>query len=793
MPSTSRCSRASGSGRLALRRPRCARSRSTPTTSCRSPARRSRCSTTSASSPGGLAEARRAPARAARRHGACTVSPRPRSIGRSTRRGQASARAPANGRGADASVGLRPFWLLAAPAAARGDRRRAAPRRAAEAPRRPRAHRDRAGGTAATSRATTSSPQTAERALVWVYRERRAPGGWFLHGVCLRDMLPAYAELHCLSNFTFLRGASHPEELVAARARARLRGARHHRRVLARRRRARARRGEGARAQAHRRHARSRLDDGPKLVLLAHRPRRLRQPLRADHPGAAQRQQGQLPPDARRSRRRAGRLPRAAGPGDRTARSPAQARLARGALSRPRLDRGGAALRPGRPRAARRAARARRAAAGLPLVAAGDVHMHVRSRRRAAGRAHRDPPRPPGRASAAARCIPNGERHLRAADAARAALSARAARRDAATSPSAARFSLDELRYEYPEELVPAGRDAGDASCASSPTKGLARRFPGGAPDARARASSSTSSRSSPSCATSPTSSPCTTSCASRARAGILCQGRGSAANSAVCYALGITEVDPGAHVDAVRALHLARAQRAARHRRRLRARAARGGDPVHLRASTAASARRSPRPSSPTARRARCATSARRSGLDLDAGGPAGEDRLPWWDGRAGRCRAPARGRLRSRQARRASSWSRSSNELVGFPRHLSQHVGGFVIARGPLSRLVPIENAAMPERTVIQWDKDDLDALGLLKVDVLALGHAHRDPARARPRSSELPRPAVHDGRRAGRGPGGLRDDPARRHDRRVPDRVARADGDAAAPAARAASTTW
>jgi error-prone DNA polymerase len=62
--------------------------------------------------------------------------------------------------------------------------------------------------------------------------------------------------------------------------------------------------------------------------------------------------------------------------------------------------------------------------------------------------------------------------------------------------------------------------------------------------------------------------------------------------------------------------------------------------------------------------------------------------------------------------------------NTLVGFPRHLSQHVGGFVISQGPLSRLVPIENAAMPERTVIQWDKDDLDALGLLKIDVLGLG---------------------------------------------------------------------
>jgi error-prone DNA polymerase len=63
-------------------------------------------------------------------------------------------------------------------------------------------------------------------------------------------------------------------------------------------------------------------------------------------------------------------------------------------------------------------------------------------------------------------------------------------------------------------------------------------------------------------------------------------------------------------------------------------------------------------------------------------------------------------------------------ATELLGFPRHLSQHVGGFVIARGRLDELVPIENAAMPDRTVIQWDKDDLDALGLLKVDVLGLG---------------------------------------------------------------------
>ena len=68
-------------------------------------------------------------------------------------------------------------------------------------------------------------------------------------------------------------------------------------------------------------------------------------------------------------------------------------------------------------------------------------------------------------------------------------------------------------------------------------------------------------------------------------------------------------------------------------------------------------------------------------------------------------------------------------ARELVaypGFPRHLSQHVGGFVIARGLLEELVPIENAAMPERTVIQWDKDDLDDLGLLKVDRAGARHA-------------------------------------------------------------------
>jgi error-prone DNA polymerase len=74
--------------------------------------------------------------------------------------------------------------------------------------------------------------------------------------------------------------------------------------------------------------------------------------------------------------------------------------------------------------------------------------------------------------------------------------------------------------------------------------------------------------------------------------------------------------------------------------------------------------------------------------------------------------------------QAPVTQQWLFLAETLMGFQRHLSQHPGGFVISRGKLSRLVPIENAAMPDRSVVQWDKDDLDTLGLLKVDILTLG---------------------------------------------------------------------
>src|SRR6185503_503505 len=95
----------------------------------------------------------------------------------------------------------------------------------------------------------------------------------------------------------------------------------------------------------------------------------------------------------------------------------------------------------------------------------------------------------------------------------------------------------------------------------------------------------------------------------------------------------------------------------------------------------------------------------------------------MSWWDNRDALRQRLAEGGfdLANRVVRDVIDLTQ---ELVGFPRHLSQHPGGFVIDNRRLSRLVPVENATMPERTVIQWDKDDLDAMGLLKVDVLGLG---------------------------------------------------------------------
>jgi len=201
----------------------------------------------------------------------------------------------------------------------------------------------------------------------------------------------------------------------------------------------------------------------------------------------------------------------------------------------------------------------------------------------------------------------------------------------------------------------------------------------------------------------------------------ILCQGRGSAANSVVCWALGITEVDPE--------LGIMLFERFISRER---------GEPPdidvdfeHERSEEVIQYiyRRYGR------ERAALAASVIRyqvRGALRDVGRALGFpphllDRLSrehqWFDGwQANPERIRAAGL--DPDAPNVRRLLELSAELAGFPRHLSQHVGGFVIARGRLDELVPVENAAMPERTVIQWDKDDLDAIGLLKIDVLALG---------------------------------------------------------------------
>jgi len=525
--------------------------------------------------------------------------------------------------------------------------------------------------------------------------------------------LPNYAELHCLSNFTFLRGASHPEELVE-RAHALGYGAL-------------AITDECSVAGVVRAHvaakacglklligAEVKLADGLKLVVLATdrsgygnlcalitrgRMRAVKGSYRIERgdldaglPGCLVLLIPGARPDTGDARFVAERFP---------GRAWIAAELVCGANDHARLNE----------------LYALGQCSGLPLAAAGDVHMHLRSRRPLQDTLTAVRLGCPVHEAGHALHF-NAERHLRS----RLRLS-RIYRPEltAETLIIAGHcdFSLDSLRYEYPGEVVPAGETPA-SHLRRLTEQGLRKRFPQGAPQhvlkliehelaliaelnyehffltvhdvvefARAQ--------------------------------GILCQGRGSAANSAVCYALGITEVDP-ARMSVLFERFISRERNEPpdidvdfEHQRREeviqyiyrkygRDRAALAATVITYRPKSA------------------LRDVGKALGLELVQ-----VDRLArsmhWWDGRRV---APER--------LRASGFDPDSaviarlielvNTIVGFPRHLSQHVGGFIISRGPLAELVPVENAAMPERSVIQWDKDDLDALGLLKVDVLALG---------------------------------------------------------------------
>ena len=342
----------------------------------------------------------------------------------------------------------------------------------------------------------------------------------------------------------------------------------------------------------------------------------------------------------------------------------------------------------------------------LPLVAAGDVHMHARSRRPlqdvlAALRLNTTV------AEAGVALFANGERHLRS----RLAL-ARLYPPEllAETVKIAARcgFSFDELRYEYPDEVVPAGQTP-DSWLRQLTADGLARRYPAGVPD-KVLVQVEHELRLIAEMAYAPYFLTVHDIVAWARGRGILCQGRGSAANSAVCYALHVTEVDP-----ARAAMLFERFVSKERneppdidvdfeHQRREEViqyiYAKYGRERAALAAAVITYRTRS------ALRDAGRALGFPLAAIDRLAGN------LAWWEKREELPQRFAEAGLDPTQPN-VQRWLAIAQMLIGFPRHLSQHVGGFVIARSRLDRLVPVENAAMPERTVIQWDKDDIDAL--------------------------------------------------------------------------------
>jgi len=355
--------------------------------------------------------------------------------------------------------------------------------------------------------------------------------------------------------------------------------------------------------------------------------------------------------------------------------------------------------------------------AGLPLAAAGAVHMHVRSRKKLQDALTAVRLRTP-LAQCGRQLASNAERYLRPLYRLGRIYPAELLAQTLAIAERCS-FSLDELRYEYPEEIVPSGQTP--ASFLRSATwQGAAARYPQGVPD-KVRALIEHELALIGELHYEPYFLTVYDIVRFARERRILCQGRGSAANSAVCYCLGITEVDP----DRISVLfeRFVSSERNEppdidvdfEHQRReevMQYVYAKYGR--HRAALTAALHTYRPRGALRDLGKA--------LGLSLDQ-----VDRLArsmsWWDG------------SRIRPERLAEAGFDADNpvilqlvelahQLIGFPRHLSQHSGGFVIARDALSRLVPIENAAMADRTVIQWDKDDLDALGLLKIDVLALG---------------------------------------------------------------------
>ena len=353
----------------------------------------------------------------------------------------------------------------------------------------------------------------------------------------------------------------------------------------------------------------------------------------------------------------------------------------------------------------------------VPLVAVGDVQMHVRSRK---------PLHDVLTATRIGKPLtecgfalqPNAEQRLRL----RATLSSLyPPGLLAETLAVAARcnFSLDELRYQYPSEVVPEG-ETPQSYLRRLTEEGARQKWPGGISDKNAKqieheleliafkryehyfltvydiVAFARSQK-------------------------ILCQGRGSAANSVVCYCLGITAVNPD-----LTGLLFERFMSRERdeppdidvdfeHERR---------EEVIQYLYRKYGRERAALTATVISYRPRSALRDVGKALGFEEGALnvlAKQSR--WWDGHGIATERLVEAGLDPEQLK-VQQLLECTSTLMGFPRHLSQHTGGFVLTQLPLSRLVPIENATMEDRTVIEWDKDDLDALNMLKVDVLALG---------------------------------------------------------------------
>ncbi|MBP7063436.1 error-prone DNA polymerase [Ferrovibrio sp.] len=322
--------------------------------------------------------------------------------------------------------------------------------------------------------------------------------------------------------------------------------------------------------------------------------------------------------------------------------------------------------------------------------------------------------------AAGRRLQPNAERHLKsAAQMAKLFKDYPEAVARSIEIAGRCRFSLDELRYEYPDETQGNSRSPQDELVRLT-WEGAADRYPAGIPpkiQAQLRHELGLIER----VGYAPYFLTVHDIVRFARSQGILCQGRGSAANSTACYCLGITSVDP-AKMDLLFERFISEERREPpdidvdfEHERREeviqyiytrfgRERAALTATVIHYQPRSA------------------LREVGRVMGLSVDTIDRMSKTLLGW--GRDGIDETQIAEAGLDPDAERLRLTIELARELIGFPRHLSQHVGGFVITQGPLADLVPIENAAMEDRTIIQWDKDDIDALGILKIDILALG---------------------------------------------------------------------